>query len=664
MRTYYFGSIAIFCIVLSGCSPIATSSPSLTPVLATAAPTTKPPLATTTPTVAPTLPIVTPTSAWGLVDPHDLDTLELILSGKDGYQLNPNWQPVSIEYIYQWWGLGDPVFDDQQLDYQGGKYIKDKLEVPAEKVKSLLSAIAHLHPTQFLLASNDHTDDYPSWTVELTDQAGNRVLLSSSSTGNPGEAPWNVLYNGRIYAQYDGSLGDPIMALFPGPAGQPAAAFYPGGGTSDSVTFATGGWPAQLTNGFVGLLPIAAGFTYQADIKTGKIQGYIQGRSSIGGMGTMVIGTITKVEKVSLTTADGSTRSCDITPVSSSDPAGASWSFVCTVDNAVAGTHYHYPLEVTYSTDANQQSSTQGQLVGIWGVSADAMYLPLPEEIQTIFEHNHVTQDLLADHIPIQVSYTAQVDPQFSKFGTFAGEVILLGQTQVQGQTLRYSIATPFAIEGGALVYWKLTRDVINKMLGEISQLTLTKRVMETASAPQLNMWYAEKGILPDLPTLINGSIPNYSLHGTACGDIPAWSVPSDKQPLEAFGFNNGWGFWMVDFILLNGRPIVNDLDLSPNRDDRGGLLSLMVPPQLNTGEHSSFDRIWMESNTYGDKPPVLTLWIPENADAASRAAYDHIAASLPVPVDKKDDTWWEAEGMTFVVQADGGLSLMACTGP
>jgi hypothetical protein len=71
-----------------------------------------------------------------------------------------------------------------------------------------------------------------------------------------------------------------------------------------------------------------------------------------------------------------------------------------------------------------------------------------------------------------------------------------------------------------------------------------------------------------------------------------------------------------------------------------------------------------MESNTYGDKPPVLTLWIPENADAASRAAYDHIAASLPVPVDKKDDTWWEAEGMTFVVQADGGLSLMACTGP
>ena len=629
------------------------------PVTATATITV--PLALATPTVIPTLP--TPVSAWSLVDPRDPGALDLIHSSKDGYQLDPNWVPVHIEYVYQWWGLGDPVFNDQQLEYQGGRYLKNQVEVPSEKVKSFINAIAHLHPTQFLLAGNDHTDDYPSWKVEMTDQAGNQVMLFSSSTGNPGEAPWNVLYNGRLYAQYDGSIGDPLMALFPGPAGQPAAAFFPGGSSANSVAFATGGWPAQLTEGFVGLLPIADGFSYQADAKTGKIKGFILGRSSIGGMGTMLIGKITKVDKVNLTASDGSQRSCDIKPVASSDPASAAWSFECTVNGVVAGTHYRYPLEVAFNTDNNQQSSTQGQLVGVWGSSGDVLYLPLSDELQTIFAQNKVSRDLLTDHIPVRVSYTAQMDPKLPQFGTLAGEVILLGQTQIQGQTLRYSIATPFAIEGGTLAYWSLTRAALNKMLGEIGQLPLTKRVMETSNAPELNMWYAENGTMPALPQLINGSIPHYSLAGASCGDVSAWSLPSDNQPLEAFGFNNGWSFWESDFVLLNGKPIVNALDLMPKRNDRGGLLSLLIPRQLDTGDHPLFDRIWLEAKPYGGKQPVLTLWVPQKADAASLAAYEKIAKSLPVAVEKIDATDWEASGLTFVVQDDGSLGIKACTG-
>ncbi len=631
-------------------------------ISATPRPTVAQPLPTATSTVVPTAPIPTPTSSWSLVDTHDPDVQELILSGKDGYQLDPNWKPIHIEYVYQWWGLGDPVFNDQKLDFQGGGYIKDNVEVPTETVRNLIKTIDHLHPTQFLLAGNDHTDDYPSWTVELTDQAGNRIILFSSSTANPGQAPWNVLYNGRLYAQYDGSLGKSITTLFPGPVGQPSAAFYPGGGSPNTVVFATGGWPAQLTEGFVGLLPIADGFSYRTDVKTGKILGTIQGRSSIGGMGNMLIGKITSIEKIALTSPDGSPHPCEIKSLTSSDPAGAAWSFECAITGAVAGSHYRYHLEVTFGTDVSAQNSTQGQLVGVWGSSADALYLPPSEELLTIFKHNKVIRDLLSDHVAIRVSYTAQMDPQIPSFGTFSGEVILLGQTQVEGQTLRYSIGTPFAIENGTLVYWTLTRTALDKMLSEISQLALTKRVLEMGTKPELNMWYAEKGILPKRPALINGSMQNYSLVGNACGNVPAWSLPTDDQPLKAFGFNNGWNFWMADFVLLNGRPVVNDLDLWPERNDRGGLLSLLVPGQLDTGKLPPFERIWAQSSSYSDKQPVLTLWIPAKADPASLAAYERIAKSLPVVVDTTD-VLWEVRGLTFVVQDDGKLGIMACAG-
>jgi hypothetical protein len=515
------------------------------------------------------------------------------------------------------------------------------VEVSTDRVKNLINAISHLHPIQFLLAGNDHTDDYPSWTVEMTDQAGNRVQLSSSSTANPGQAPWNIIYNGRLYAQYDGSLSDPLLSLFPGPSGQPGAAFYPGNSAPNAVVLATGGWPDQFTKGFVGLLAIADGFSYQADLKTGKILGYIQGRSSVGGLGHMLIGTLTKIEKVELSGPDGQTHVCPIQPVKSDDPAGAAWSFECALDGATAGSHYRYPIEVTYQTDKQAQGSSAGQLQGVWGSTADALYLPIPEDIQAIFMRSQAVKDLLSDHIPVLVTYTAQLDPQQPKFASLAGEVVLLGQTQIQGQTLRYSIGTPFAIENGSLTYWSLTRAALDKMLAEISPLALTKRVMGLAVPPELNMWYAEKGTLPNLPQLINSSRSNYKLEGTACADIPAWSLPADNQPLEAFGFNNGWQLYMADFVLLNGRPIVNELDLWPNRDDRGGLLPLLVPAQLSTGAQPPFERIWIESNPLFGKQPSLTLWTPDKADPASLAVYQQIAKSLPVPV--KMDTIWEA---------------------
>jgi hypothetical protein len=583
--------------------------------------------------------------------------------GLDGYYIDPNWTPVHIEYVYQWWGLGDPVLDHQQVDYQDGNYVNGEAVVPPERIKEFLNAIARLHPTQSLLAANDHTDDYPSWMIEMTDQDGNHVLLASSSTANPGQAPWNVLYNGRLYAQYDGSLGTPVQALFPGNPGQPAASYYPGSSSPNTVTFVSGGWLPELTQGFNGLLPLANGFSYQADLKEGKIEGDIEGSSSVGGFGDMILGTITKIDKIVLTASDGNANACDVQSVKSSDPSEASWKFACSVSDAVFDTTYRYPIEVTYRTKAGKPITTQGQLVGTWSTSTMTQYLPLPEELQNILAQNPVTRDLLTDHVPIGAIYETQMDEQSeSKLGTTAGELILLGKTQFQGKTMRYSIATPFVTQNGVMTNWTLTRAALNNMLNEIEQLALTQRVLQLDPVPDLNMWYAGVGTMPSLPQLINDTSRNFSLQGSACGKIPTWSVPNDQQPLEAFSFNGYWDFNQPNFVLLDGRPIVNDIDLSPAEDDLGGMLPLLIPEKLDTGTHPPFDRIWFQANSYFDQQPQLTLWVPGDANVASNVIYSKIVALLPGVLYKEADTVWEEMGMTFVLQDDGTMGIIACT--
>ena len=430
------------------------------------------------------------------------------------------------------------------------------------------------------------------------------------------------------------------------------------------VGFATAGWPSQLTESFTGLLPIADGFSYHANATLESIQGYIQGRSSIGGFGNMVIGNITEIVKIDLTTANGIKHGCEVKPITNDDPVNAAWTFDCVLDNIVAGTHYQYLFEVTFKTESNEEIRTQGNLTGVWNSFADALYLPLSEEIQIIFERNRIVRDLLTDHIPVQVLYTAQIDPELPKLGTYVGEVVLLGQTQVNGQNMRYTIATPFAIEGGQLSYWTLSRVNIEKMLSEIVQLPLTKRVMETVLEPELNMWFAEKGDLPELNFLINDSPLSYSTHGEACGDIPAWSVPSDDQPLETFGFNNGWSFHLSDFILLDGRAVVNDLDVWPDRGDRSELVPLLIPNQLVTGLNPPFTRIWMQAEDFIYDEPVLTLWIPENSEPEALTSYKEILDSLPGEVENFYDKMWFVRGLTIGMQEDGRLSIVPCNAP
>jgi hypothetical protein len=213
-------------------------------------------------------------------------------------QLKPDWEIASIEYVYTWWGLGEPGLENQFIQRDGTGYKLGTAPVASENVQALIKSLNHLYPAQMLMQGHAWTDDYPSWTVEIIGTDGQHVLLMASSTGNPGNGPWNVLYNGRLYAQYDGSVAKPIGQLFGGRLGKdnrPDA----GSGPTDQVNFSTVGLPPQLIYGFWGLLPISNGFSYTADADKGEIKGQIVGGSRIG---SMEIGQIKELKSLQLST--------------------------------------------------------------------------------------------------------------------------------------------------------------------------------------------------------------------------------------------------------------------------------------------------------------------------------------------------------------------------
>ena len=173
-------------------------------------PVSPPPVASPQPSPIPTdAPTATPGPgpAWNLRDLGDSSRPALLTSAADGYALDPSWSVQQVEYVFKWWGLAKPIFDYQRLELSGGAYTAMTRTVPAKAVQALVQAINHLTPMPVMVEGLSHTDDYPSRAVELTGTDGQRILLLSGSTANPNAAPWNVLYNGKLYAQLDGGIG-------------------------------------------------------------------------------------------------------------------------------------------------------------------------------------------------------------------------------------------------------------------------------------------------------------------------------------------------------------------------------------------------------------------------------------------------------------------------
>jgi hypothetical protein len=210
---------------------------------------------------------------------------------------------------------------------------------------------------------------------------------------------------------------------------------------------------------------------------------------------------------------------------------------------------------------------------------------------------------------------------------------------------------------------------MLDGMLKKITSLPTTKRVVQADPLLTLNMWYA--GTKPPemngVP-LYSGGPEEYNIKVNPCGSVPGAILPNDTQPLEAFGYNLSRNLYMADFVLIDGRPVVANLDLFPQTQDPAR--ASLIPKEFDTGQSRPFDRVWMQGASLFepyDKEETLipggtelTLDIPQDATGSEKAVYSKLAQALPGKLDM-GEAWWTVDGITFTPNADGSLGVVGC---
>ena len=597
-------------------------------------------------------------SRWSPYDPRDPTIPALVQPSSSVYHVDPAWQVNRIEYVYEWWGRGDSILDYQTVRRGVDGYYLDNAKIEADLITSLIASLGDLHPSQYSLVAMSTRDYYPSWRMELVGEDGRRLLVYSSSTGNPGAAPWNVLDNGRLFAQYTGEVAKPISDLFRGSYGGPAAVIYPGVWGSDRVLFATAGLPPQLSEGFEGLLPVSESFQYSADATSGTIRAFLRGRNPIGGFGNRVPGEVTALNRALLSTPNGTTAPCTVHQSSSADPSVASWAMECQAGQPTSGGRFRFPLQLDVSTADGRQLIIKGVLVGVWDSEQGIVLLPPPADVAAALASHKAAARVLLNHRASFYNYMADISGDGRM--TAAGEVILLGDLQLEGRTVGYTVATPFSVKDGS-IEWALTEDELDEFVLDVAQTPVVARALANLPDVTLNLYYSEVLDLPEVPMLLNYSPPDYSL---SLADVEA-SLLSTFPTLNT---HCGPSLWMAhgnsagpSLSLTTAHPGSSTWILSPYEDDPYGIVSFLAPPRVDTGSEHLFERIWMQSNSFLDAGPELSLWVPGGIDPITTEAYQSIFSALPVPVEPWADNIWVAKGMTFMVAPDGSLEATAC---
>lgn len=663
---YWILSILLL-IILSACQspgPVAPMSrptvPAPTPP-ATPAPLASPEQSTVVPPTATTVLTATPIplstvdpkrlTAWTFYDLHDPGRPDLIVPDGSAYRLNPDWQVESIHYLYRREGKGDPpAYAAQHIVRRDDGFFRDAEAIDGGKVQAMLRAVNNLYPAHGL------TDAFGgTWDIELVGKDGRRVVLQSSDRTDSDLAPWNVIHNGRIYAQFDGRLADPLIDLF-GPLHDPTSSGEPLVRKSEEPLRFSFNAVFQHRLPVDGLVSLSGSFNYVAEAE--QIKGHISADGSLPV--APVTTTVNGLNKVELQVA-GTTQACHISPAEQTDPWGTDLRFTCQVNTAKPGLAFRYPITIELNTDSGESIVSAGEIAGIWDTTFNEYVPMLPMHVAAAASANSDVRDLLSDHIVFKIDYDAGISATTPLSGTLMGEMLLAGQTRMAGRVVPYTIATPFVIQNGRFTRWGLTRTALNQMLEDIGRSSLAQRIIRSVPDVTLNMVYAEDDavLAPEWLAPYWYANPNtFCARRAACMEDDVIDVPQSNQPLRGFNFNGGQGalYSSVEFLLLDDRIVVQNLRLDDYQGDRKGVRKLLTPIQLDTGNMPPFPGI-----IFHPIGPELILWDAKEALPEARAAYAKIANSLPVPVDRADSWGWRAEGLTFVVNEQGELEVAAC---
>lgn len=636
-----------------GCQTSPTTTSTALPPTKTASP---------APTATPTL-VYQPASvymenpgAWEFSHPFVFeDWGQWIVPDNEIYKLDDEYEIESVELSYQWWGLGNPYFEYQQIKRTGDVYKLNGRVVIEEKITNLIKSLNNLHAVPQTLNSVTHTDDYPIWAVEITGSDGTKILLTSDSN-TPLYVPWNVIYNGDIYAQYDGSVEVALADLFSVSEGEPMAAFYPGGGEEGKLVVSTGGWPNQLNYGFNGLLPLHTAFNYWTSPETGEIIGIFDGRSSIGGFGNMVIGSIDVLERITLQKADGNKVNCDIETLESDDPSAKQWKFACSVEELNTAGSYYYPIKVIFGTDKGERITSEGNLFGYWENGILIPKTDFPTEITKVLETSEDYLLFAKDHKVVMLEMDAKLDRINERLDEAVNlDVVMLGHVVYNNKILPYSLTTSIGIEKGKVIRWDIDPLELEQLINDALKQNVTMRLLPMYSSPILNLYYFEKHSLADV-----GHSEGMTFAGKNEIKLPecklfSWNnkFPSDTTTLRGYAINSNWKVYGIQMILssndvhLNGLRLVNfDSQTYPFASLlQKELLPQNIPP--------------IEIYYTGWGPYIYISW---RSDMDISDQEKIIKVFEQMPGDKTTYSWGlKIENAMLTINPDGEIRMSAC---
>lgn len=672
MRPSIFTLLTCLSLVLSSCAPIALPTPQPLPPAPFSAQN------------------YTHASAWNFVDPRVEGIPELMVLTDQGYQVDEQWEVQAIDYVSQWWGMETGTFDYQHIECQAGQCQNGAVAIAPADMQAFRAALSNFYPVQYPIEGALLGHSFMANRVELLGQDGRRVLLFMNGTS----PHWNLLFNGRLYTQYNGALLLPLAQLFVALATAD---------TLDAEAMATvvaainaagirvdRGWPTQLANGFGGLLPIADGFSYQVNVTAQTLTLRIQlpNPKYYGSVG-MLVNEVVGITAIEISAANQPAVACQsLTPTA--DIASVILTFACPLNGGLPSAQTPYQLQVEGSTRSGPPLKMTGELWGLGSATTATLLLPLPAEIATALAAHPAAHDLLTDHAALDVDYSASLatTPQH-RVNTLIGAITLAGQTTWAGQTVRYTVLTPIVIENGQLQRWDLDRQALQSLLANILAAPLTQQVFAVQPNTELTLWYAQYA--PPLTDPLGQTLQAhpetsalFQWEMQACADLPSGVYPSSTTPLQGVSYSwqqptqsrpwrlQGDGIsysfrqptpdpqflWLADQLWpLSIRFEANGAeDILPQT-----LLPLEIAPTPQTP--FTWVSVYRGAQRWSNQP-YLNFSLPDTPHTqAAWAAYEQLAQGLNTPLEK-DYLSITAEGFTLVVDQAGQLQLQACASP